>query len=316
MPRQHPTLRLTAAVGRLDLAVQSLVNRPRAYVRGLFDHGCVSLDGQPCRNPGSPGAAGQLLAVDYDPQQNYRETPKARLSTRFAIVHEDAHLIVVEKVAGILTVPTDRGETTTLVHEVARYLSRGARLTHRAYIVHRLDRDTSGLLVFGKTQAVADALRDQFAARKPDRQYVAIAAGQLQPDSGTFRSHLATNDELDQYSTDDGTTGKLAVTHWRVDARLQGATRLCVQLETGRRNQIRVHLAEAGHPILGDVRYRTDLSRHPAWRWPRLALHARTLGFTHPVTGQPVLAQSELPACFGQFAATCGGGARRKGPAA
>ncbi len=312
MPRHQPKQRLTAAVARLDLAVQALVNRPRSYVRGLFDHGCVSLDGQPCRNAGAPGAIGQLLALDYDPQQNYRETPKARLSTRFAIAHEDAHLIVVEKVAGILTVPTDRGETTTLVHEVARYLSKGPRLLHRAYIVHRLDRDTSGLLVFGKTQAVADALRDQFADRKPERQYIAIAAGQLQPAAGTFRSHLATNDDLDQYSTDDETAGKLAVTHWQIEARLRGATRVSVQLETGRRNQIRVHLAEAGHPILGDVRYRTDLSRHPAWRWPRLALHARTLGFTHPVTGQQVRCQADLPACFGQFAAACGSGGSRR----
>lgn len=301
MPRQHLTLRLTAAAARADLVVQGMVQRPRAYVRGLVDHECVHIDGQPCRDAGAPVAAGQVVAVHYDPQQNYREKPKAKLSAHFAVAYEDAQLLVVEKVAGILTVPTERRETHTLVHEVARYLSRGPRLTHRAYIVHRLDRDTSGLLVFGKTQAIADALRDQFAARKPERQYVAIVAGQLAGDRGTERSYLETNDDLDQFSTADPDRGKLAVTHWQVEARMRGATQVRVHLETGRRNQIRVHMAELGHPILGDVRYRPEQARHPAWQWPRLALHAQTLGFSHPLSGQPIRVESPLPECFAQF---------------
>lgn len=303
MPRQKLTSVLSAASPRLDLAVQALVpGASRAYVRGMFDHGCVTLDGQPCRDAATPAMAGQRVGLDYDPQQKYRETTKARMSTRFAIAHEDAHLIVVEKVAGILTVPTERGEQDTLVHEVARYFSKGQRITHKAFIVHRLDRDTSGLLVFAKSQAVASALKDQFEARKPDREYVAIAAGKIADAQGTIRSHLTTNEDLDQYSTDTPGEGKLAVTHFKVERRLRGATWLRVRLETGRRNQIRVHLAEAGHPILGDVRYEVELARHPAWKWSRLALHAQSLGFTHPVTGKDIRVTSQIPACFEDFA--------------
>jgi 23S rRNA pseudouridine1911/1915/1917 synthase len=149
---------------------------------------------------------------------------------------------------------------------------------------------------------VASALKDQFEARKPDREYVAIAAGKIADSQGTIRSHLTTNEDLDQYSTDTPGEGKLAVTHFKVERRLRGATWLRVRLETGRRNQIRVHLAEAGHPILGDVRYEVDLARHPAWKWSRLALHAQSLGFTHPVTGKDIRVTSQIPSCFEDFA--------------
>jgi len=306
MSRESHSLRLTAPAARLDLVVQSIVGRSRAYVRGLFDHGCVRVDGRPCGDGGACGRAGETVAVDFDPQQNYRERPKARPSAQFTVAYEDAQLVVVDKAAGILTVPNDRRDTRTLIDEVARYLSRGPRLTRRACVVHRLDRDTSGLLVFGKSQEIADALRDQFAARKPERQYAAIAAGRLRDEGGTFRSYLHTNDDLDQLSSADPASGKLAVTHWQVVERLRGATLLRVHLETGRRNQIRVHLADAGHPILGDVRYRPDEARHPAWRWARLALHAETLGFSHPVTGAPIRVEAPPPECFALFARACG----------
>lgn len=303
MPKQKLGCTLAAATPRLDLAVQALIpGSSRADIRGMFDHGCVRLDGQPCRDAGTPALAGQRLEVEFDPQQKYRAAARTRHSSRFAIAYEDAQLIVVEKVAGILTVPTERGEQDTLVHEVARYFSKGQRITHKAFIVHRLDRDTSGLLLFAKSQAVADALKDQFEARKPDRSYVAIAAGKVAESEGTIRSYLATNDDLDQFSTDAPGEGKLAVTHFRVERRLRGATWLRVRLETGRRNQIRVHLAEAGHPILGDARYQVELARHPAWKWSRLALHAQSLGFVHPVTGKPVQVTSQIPSCFEEFA--------------
>jgi len=201
----------------------------------------------------------------------------------------------------VLTVPTDYGEQNTLVHEVARHFSKGQRITHRAHIVHRLDRDTSGVLVFAKTEAIAQALKQQFADRKPEREYAAIVVGGLKADRGTFRSFLTTDDDLDQYSTATPGEGKLAVTHFQVMQRLRGATLVKVNLETGRRNQIRVHFAEDGHPVLGDVRYESERAQHPAWRDKRLALHARTLGFVHPVTGAPVRVTSALPAVFHAF---------------
>ena len=299
---QHRQAVLTEGTPRLDLVVQAWTGQSRAVVRGMFSHGCVTLNQRPCAEAGLAVAAGALLSLHYDDQRKYKEKPIERGHRDFQVVFEDAYLIVVNKAAGVLTVPTDRCEDNTLVHQVAQHLSRGARITRRAHIVHRLDRDTSGLLVFARSEDVAHAIKAQFEARKPTRRYVAIVAGVLPENSGTYRSYLTTNADLDQYSTTDPSQGKLAITHFNVVRRFRDATWVEVQLETGRRNQIRVHFAEHHHPVLGDVRYQSERARHPHWPHPRLALHAQTLGFTHPVTGAPLSFTSVLPAMFGRFA--------------
>ena len=299
--RLHKTLLLPANEPRLDLLVQRLTEVTRSELRGLFDHDCVELDGQVVTQPNSSGRAGQRLDVKWEAGRRYREKPRERTSREFIVVYEDKYLIVVNKRAGVLSVPTDRREDDTLVHAVAKHFSRGERITHRAWIVHRLDRDTSGLLVFARTEAIAAAIKDQFEARKPEREYVTIVAGTVQEDAGTMRSFLVTNDDLDQYSTRVPGEGKLAITHFRVQERLRGATLLLVNLETGRRNQIRVHFAERGHPVLGDVRYKSTQAAHPGWQEKRLALHARTLVFRHPVTGNELRLTADTPACFAHF---------------
>ncbi len=122
---------------------------------------------------------------------------------------------------------------------------------------------------------------------------------------GTFRSYLITDEELNQYSTKDTKRGKLAITHYEVLAYYDGATQLRVTLETGRRNQIRVHLAEAGYPVLGDARYLPEKARHPAWPHERLALHAAHLGFFHPILRKKFRFQTELPQEFSTFFSEC-----------
>lgn len=292
---------LTQPEPRLDLLVQRMADVSRAEVRGLFDWDCVAVDGELATQPGLALRVGQHVALRYEQGRRYKEKPRERTQRDFAIAFEDRHLIVVAKRAGILSVPTDRGEDNTLVHAVARHFSKGQRITHKAFLVHRLDRDTSGLIVFGRTDAVAKALIEQFAGRKPERAYVAIVTGTVREPQGTIQSFLATDDDLDQFSTRKEGEGKLAITHYRVLQRLRGATVVEVRLETGRRNQIRVHFAEQGHPVLGDVRYQPELARHPGWTERRLALHARTLGFVHPITGQSVRLVDEPPALFAQF---------------
>jgi 23S rRNA pseudouridine1911/1915/1917 synthase len=152
-----------------------------------------------------------------------------------------------------------------------------------------------------KSLAVAEQLRNQFAARKPDRQYIAILAGLVPSDSGTVRNYLATDEKLNRYAVEDPNQGELAITHYRVRQRWQDATLVEVRLETGRRNQIRVHLADLGHPILGDPRYRRDLATHRAWPYRRIALHAESLGFEHPSTGQPMRFVAQWPQEFRDF---------------
>ena len=220
---------------------------------------------------------------------------------RFTVLHDDRHLVVVEKSAGLLTVPTARRETNTLVHLLRRYLARGSAFGPRLEVVHRLDRDVSGVLVMAKSAEAAERLRADFAAHRPEREYLAIVAGVLAADEGTFANRLVTGKSLQRYSTTDEEAGEDAVTHYWVERRLRGATLVRVRLETGRRNQIRVHFAEAGHPILGDTRYRSEQAQHPRWRARRIALHARLLAFTHPITGAALRFESALPAEFGAF---------------
>ncbi len=287
--------------GRLDRLVAVLLAVPRSQARGLIDHAGVTVNGAPCDDAGLMLAAADVVTARYEPGRRYYAKPPERAPRGFSVVHVDAHLIVVAKDAGILTVPTPRGDTNTLIDRIGVFLAKGQR-PERLSVVHRLDRDTSGLLVFARSPAVARALIAQFAGHKPERAYAAIVAGHVAAESGTIRSLLASDDALNQRSA---AQGELAVTHYQVADRYVGATLLEVHLETGRRNQIRVHTSEMGHPVLGDTRYRPEAAQHANWAHRRLALHARTLGFTHPVTHAAVRFQVPLPAEFMAFAKAC-----------
>lgn len=297
-PRDPPELR------RVDRVVQSLTGASRRQVAGLVDYGCVKLNGQPCASPSARLAVGDRVEVRYDPKQNYRPRKKepADRDFGFLVVFEDAHLVVVEKPADLLTVPTHFREADTLIQRVTNYLSRG-RDAGRAFVVHRLDRGVSGLLVFARSLPLAERLRDQFEQRKPEREYTALVAGVPDKFEGTFRSYLTTDKNLSRRSTSRASEGELAITHYRVTKVLDKASLVKVQLETGRRNQIRVHFAEAGHPVLGDPRYGKELGRHARWPWKRLALHAGLLGFTHPVSNEELRFESALPREFEKFMA-------------
>lgn len=285
---------------RADRLVQSWCALSRSQVTGLFDHGCVRIGGAVCTQPAQRLAAGDQVELSYDPHQRYHPRNKPRRNLGFEIVFEDAQLLVVIKPAGLLTVPTKREETNTLVAKATEYVRHvgGGR---GALAVHRLDRGVSGLLVLGKSPEIVRQLKDQFADNKPEREYVALVAGHVRQRQGTFQSLLATDKDLNRFSTEDEEIGQLAITHYRVVARLDEATLVQVRLETGRRNQIRVHFAEAGHPVLGDERYRPDQSAHRRWPHARLALHARLLGFTHPATHQPLRFEAPLPAEMDEF---------------
>lgn len=245
---------------------------------------------------------GDKVSVDYVPTPDFAPAKKQASANvaPFTVLFDDQDIIVVNKAAGILTVPTPYREANTVLGLLNRYQER-QRSQQRVHCVHRLDRGVSGVLVFAKSVEIALALRDQFAARKPERVYACIVAGQMREASGTVRSHLATDKDLNRYSTEDREKGQLAITHWTRKQLYKDATLLSVQLETGRRNQIRVHLAEMGHPVLGDPRYRTDLSKHHRWPYTRIALHAESLGLKHPTTNEPLSFRTDWPQEFRQF---------------
>ena len=289
--------------GRLDLVVRQLCQSSYSQVRGMIGHGCVSVNGDCCELIGQILSVGDIVSLRFDPTQRYREKKKKPWDDRtFRTIFEDEHLIVVDKAAGSLTVPTDNGEWNTLVDRVSVYLSH-SRGQRQAWVIHRLDRDVSGLLVFGKNESIAKRMIDQFKQQKPQRIYAAIVAGVISADEGTFQSDLATGRNLDRFATRPSRNTENAITHYRVLKRLPDTTYVEVILETGRRNQIRVQFADFGHPVLGDPRYGIKASMHPFWKRKRIALHAKTLGFQHPVTGESLVLESPLPPPIARFIA-------------
>lgn len=304
MPLQTVTETATdETLGRLDAFVRRLAETSHSQSRGMIDRGCVKINDQPCDDGAKLVASGDIVSVRFDSTQRYRPKKERKWDDRtFTIVYEDEHVIVVDKAAGTLTVPTDRGEPNTLVERVSVYLS-FSRTERDACLVHRLDRDVSGLLIFGKHQPIADLLIEQFKQQKPERIYNAIVAGRMPNDEGTLRAHLATGKNLDRYVTKPSKDSEEVITHYRVLQRMEDTTVVEAKLQTGKRNQIRVQLSYAGHPILGDPHYEKERAQHPRWIRRRIALHATSLEFIHPVSGEPMKVVSELPSAMRKFIA-------------
>ena len=221
-----------------------------------------------------------------------------RPGDRFLIRHRDPALLVVEKKAGLLTVPTraDRGDDLiALLEEVVGRPSRRKVL----FAVHRLDRPVSGLLVVARRADAWKGLVAQFAAHDVERRYIAAVAGVLPDEGGTFESFLRSQPGSLRMYSDPGDEGRHAVTHWHVIERYPkaDATLVEVWLETGLRNQIRVHFSEAGFPLLGEQKYldREDEDASAKQGTRRIFLHAAVLGFVHPLTGLPMRFEAPLP---------------------
>ena len=208
------------------------------------------------------------------------------------VVFEDDDLIVVDKPAGLLTIATDKRSTRTAYHLLNEYVGRGgAKSRKKVHIVHRLDQATSGVLVFATSREAKLAL--QRAWERTEKTYVAVAAGVVDRDQLTVTSYLAENRAHNVYSTRNRSAGKLATTGLKVIARGREATLLEVDLVTGRKHQIRVHLADLGHPVLGDRKYGCDDRQHK-----RLMLHAARIAFDHPVTGERLELSAPAPPVF------------------
>jgi 23S rRNA pseudouridine1911/1915/1917 synthase len=218
---------------------------------------------------------------------------RVTLAHPLRLVHEDEHLLVIDKAADLLTIATDSEQNRTAYRMVYTYLA-SKRPPGRPLIVHRLDRQTSGLLVLAKSVDAKRDLQQQFAARTVTREYVAIVEGRVVDDAGTLEDEIVQSSVLRVRRAGAGEEGaRLAVTRYRVRERGPYTTVLDVTLGTGRRHQIRVQLAALGHPVAGDRTYhaKTDPIR-------RLCLHATALGFVHPGTRKPVRYESPVPAAF------------------
>lgn len=209
------------------------------------------------------------------------------------IVYEDAFIIVIEKMEGLLSVNTERQKERTAYSILNEYVQRSGK-HHRVYIVHRLDRDTSGLMMFAKDEKTQHTLREYWHEIVTDRRYVAVVEGEMEKDYDTVVSWL-TDHTLYVSSSQNDDGGSKSITHYRTIKRANGYSLMELDLETGRKNQIRVHMQDLGHPIIGDGRYGGEGIPNPIGR---LALHAFKLCFHHPVTDDMMEFETPYPAAF------------------
>jgi 23S rRNA pseudouridine1911/1915/1917 synthase len=208
------------------------------------------------------------------------------------IVYEDAYIIVVEKKEGLLSVATDHVKERTAQHILSEYVKRSHR-NNRIFVVHRLDRETSGLMMYAKAEKTMNTLRDNWHDIVKDRRYVTVVTGDMERDAGSIESWLTDRKLYVASSPVDDGTGKYALTHYKTIKRANGYSLVELKLETGRKNQIRVHMSDLGHPVLGDARYGCETDP-----LGRMALHAFKLCFYHPVTRELMEFETPYPSAF------------------
>ena len=260
----------------------------RARAQRLIDQGRVTVDGAP-RPKRHLLDAGALVMVSEPEEQAPLECAPSAV---FAVAWEDEHLFVVDKPAGLVVHPGRGNRTGTLAQALVGAGAAGGDDPARAGIVHRLDRDTSGLLLIARTEDAHRALRAQLRERAVQRRYVALVDGRPPARSGTIDAPIGRDRRVRTRNSTDTDTPREARTHFTVQRELPGSTLLAVTLETGRTHQIRVHLQAIGHPVCGD----RDYGRAGAYGLDRQFLHAAALSFVHPATGAQVRVESPLPA--------------------
>jgi 23S rRNA pseudouridine1911/1915/1917 synthase len=283
--RQDAKLEVKAESELMKFLIENLPGKSRDNIKSLLKENQIIVDGVIVRQFNHPLAVGQIVEVRSE------KAPDAKALKGITIIYEDAHLIVIDKHAGMLSVANEPGGLTAytmLSHHV-----KVADINAKIFIVHRLDRDTSGLMMFAKSEEVKRALQDDWQNAVSERTYAALVEGKPKEPKGTLQSYLWEGHNLKVYSGQDPTRGQLAITHYEMTKSNGQYSLLKVNLETGRKNQIRAHMEELGHPIVGDKKY--GARGNPL---ARLGLHAWVLAFTHPVTGKEMRFETNIPRKF------------------
>ncbi|MCM1355188.1 MAG: RluA family pseudouridine synthase [Staphylococcus sp.] len=273
----------------LDFLIASMPDRKRTAIKNLLSHNQIAVNGVPTTQFDTELHPGDEVKV------NLTREFRVFYNRRLKLVYEDDDIIVVNKGYGLLSMGTDKIKDGTAYSILRDYL-KWKDPRNKLFIVHRLDRDTSGLMVFAKTQEAKDRLQHNWNNMVLSRKYLAVVEGKPEPAEGVVRSYLAENSRYEVYSTDKPEEGQLAITNYRTLRSANGYSLMEVSLDTGRKNQIRVHMKDLGHPIAGDRRYGAKSS--PIHR---MALHAQTLRFVHPITRKDMNFTTPIPSSFARM---------------
>lgn len=299
---------------RIDkFLTEKVANATRNKVQHAIDTGAVLVNGQPTKSNYKIKPLDEIKVLLEKPP---RDTEVVAENIPLDIIYEDEDLLVVNKPAGMVVHPAHGNWSGTLVNGLVYHFQNLPEMkgnTGRPGLVHRIDKDTSGLLVIAKSEVAMTGLASQFFHHTIDRTYLALVWGEPESDAGTIRGHIGRSAKdrkvMDVYP--DGSQGKHAITHWKVLKRLRYVSLVQCNLETGRTHQIRAHMKFLGHPLFNDAMYGGDKIRKGTQfakyktfvancfeLMPRQALHAMSLGFIHPVTKQKMYFESPLPQDF------------------
>ncbi|MDE5904888.1 RluA family pseudouridine synthase [Duncaniella sp.] len=283
------TYQVAEEAALLEFLIGAMPQRKRTAIKNLLSHNQIAVNGIPTTQ------FDMALKAGDEVKANLTREFRVFYNRRLKLVYEDDDIIVVNKGYGLLSMGTDKIKEGTAYSILREYL-KWQDPRNKLFIVHRLDRDTSGLMVFAKSQEAKDKLQHNWNNMVIARKYLAVVEGRPEPEEGEVRSYLAENSRFEVYSTDKPEDGQLAVTRYRTLRSRNGYSLMEVSLDTGRKNQIRVHMKDLGHPIAGDRRYGAKSS--PIHR---MALHAQTLRFIHPMTRKDMNFSTPVPASFARM---------------
>ncbi|MFO8068555.1 MAG: RluA family pseudouridine synthase [Alkalibacterium sp.] len=271
----------------LPFLLTIITNKSRNSVKSVLTRGQVSVDGEEVTKHDHPLKPGQVVSI-----LSNKESKKMSELEGLSILHEDRDIIVINKEAGLLSISAGDPTEPTAYHQLSDYVKK-ENPENKIFVVHRLDRDTSGVMLYAKSEEIKEALQKDWKNTVKERIYTALAEGNVEKDQGEISSWLSESKGIKMYSNPEDNGGKFSVTHYRKVLGNENYSLLEVELETGRKHQIRVHLKDIGHPIAGDKLY--DADTNPI---KRLGLHATTLVLVHPGTNKLVRYTSEVPTSF------------------
>ncbi|HEY3370355.1 MAG TPA: RluA family pseudouridine synthase [Prolixibacteraceae bacterium] len=279
-------MKVTETSVLMNFLIAKFPEKSRTTIKSLLAHKQICVDDMVTTKFDFPLKRGQMVFVN---KKKSEEKPRFR---GLRIVHEDADIIVIDKASGLLSMASETEKQKTAYHMLSEYVKRFDP-KNLIFIVHRLDRETSGLMMFAKSKRVQEALQKDWNEAIIERSYVAVVEGSIEKPEGTITSWLKENKAMVMYSSQTPDDGMKAITHYKVLKTNKLFSLLDVKLETGRKNQIRVHMKDIGFPVTGDKKYGAKLN--PVGQ---MGLHARVLSFKHPVTGRALRFDTPIPLKF------------------
>ena len=279
------TFKVTKDAVLIEFIMEKMYGISRNRAKALITNRVVLVNNVITTHPLTELKAGQVVQIDRSKRK------MSFHSNELDIVYEDPYLLIIDKHPGLLSM-SNNSRQQTVQTVLNRYLEKGGG-RNTSHLVHRLDRDTSGLMVYAKDVQTQQSLINGWQQLVTDRRYIALVEGELENSRGRIQSWLTEDKRFITHSSPVDNGGKLAVTHYEVVASSNGYSLVECELETGRKNQIRVHMADLGHPVVGDHKYGSE--NDPI---RRLGLHAYMLCFVHPVTGKHMRFETPVPALF------------------